>query len=317
MDTDNTQNTPQSPKSNGASAFAPYPTVPADIESLPMLVWLRGDEPYFEQFSLDADQAMAELSIKRSRLTQISGKELRVGRVRMGRYVKPVFRQEDLEEYKSWTRPTASHKKASSVIDEAAQDLIAKASKLEEQLQASTLVDKLANKIDRGLFEQQGYLNNLKAEHGQKLDVLDSKVAQVRSLVEGLEELKDLRNRPDWATSILEMNAEIKLMLDTTRCELTDNISILANATAAIAEQMTQTIEAVAVGKTATDQQLAEIKLMLEEEDPKPSFPKRFVQNRAMQRTMLMQQHRNDTKQQGRRPAIRPRRPARRRPKWN
>src|SRR5438045_3561626 len=58
------------------------PEITAD--ALPMLVWLRGDESYCGDFCLDADQVMVRLGIKRSRLTQISGRELRVGRMRMG-----------------------------------------------------------------------------------------------------------------------------------------------------------------------------------------------------------------------------------------
>lgn len=91
--------------------------------SLPMIVWLRGDEPYAEDFNLDAEAAMATLGIKRSRLTQISGKELRVGRKRIDRYVRPVYRTEDIEEYQGWTRATATHQRSSSAIKEAADEL--------------------------------------------------------------------------------------------------------------------------------------------------------------------------------------------------
>jgi hypothetical protein len=90
---------------------------------LPMLVWLRGDEPICAEFTLDADAVMAMLGIRRSRLTQISGKELRVGRMRRGRYVVPVFRPIDVEEYKAWSRAPATHLKSSSVLKEAADSL--------------------------------------------------------------------------------------------------------------------------------------------------------------------------------------------------
>ena len=90
---------------------------------LPMVVWLNGNESYFETFSLDADAAMVALGLKRSRLTQISGKELRVGRAKMGRYIRPVYRPCDLEAYMTWVKPTATHQKSSSVIQEAAQQL--------------------------------------------------------------------------------------------------------------------------------------------------------------------------------------------------
>ena len=85
---------------------------------LPMLVWIRGDEDYADDFDLSADQAMEMIGIRRSRLTQISGKELRVGKKRIGRYVRPVFRKVDIEAYKAWTRPTATSKKSSSILEE-------------------------------------------------------------------------------------------------------------------------------------------------------------------------------------------------------
>jgi hypothetical protein len=96
------------------------PSTMVDSE-LPMIVWLRGDEPWFIDFSLDADAVMSKLGIKRSRLTQISGKELRVGRVRVERYIKPVFRACDVESYLQWTRATASHQKSSTALKDAAQ----------------------------------------------------------------------------------------------------------------------------------------------------------------------------------------------------
>lgn len=92
-------------------------------EQLPMVVWLRGEEDYFGEFSLEADQAMEMLGIKRSRLTQISGKELRVGRKRVDRYVRPVYRPEDVTQYLEWIRPTASHQKSSQVLFSAAENL--------------------------------------------------------------------------------------------------------------------------------------------------------------------------------------------------
>lgn len=92
-------------------------------DDLPMVVWLRGDEPYGEAFTMDAEAAMEALGIKRSRLTQISGKELRVGRKRIDRYVRPVYRQEDIEEYKGWTRAPATHQRSSSALKEAADEL--------------------------------------------------------------------------------------------------------------------------------------------------------------------------------------------------
>jgi hypothetical protein len=88
-----------------------------------MIVWLRGDEPWFSQFDMDADTTMAALGIKRSRLTQISGRDLRVGRVRMDRYIRPVYRSLDVEQYLNQTRATASHQKSSDAIKQAMEQL--------------------------------------------------------------------------------------------------------------------------------------------------------------------------------------------------
>ncbi len=89
-----------------------------DPENFPILVWLRGDEAYCDEFSLSADAVMEILGIKRSRLTQIAGRELRVARRRDGRYIKPMFRPIDVEEYKQNSRAPMSHLKSSEVFQQ-------------------------------------------------------------------------------------------------------------------------------------------------------------------------------------------------------
>ncbi len=81
-------------------------------EGLPLVVWLKGDEPFFDEFYLDAEDAMAFLDIKRTRLSQISGREVRVGRVKSGRYIVPRYRKVDLVAYLEHTRAPATHQKA-------------------------------------------------------------------------------------------------------------------------------------------------------------------------------------------------------------
>ncbi len=90
---------------------------------LPMIINLRGDEDLVEEFVWDAEQAMEFLGIKRSRLTQISGKELRVGRIRRDRYLRPVYRESDLKDYQEWTRATATHQSSSRAIEQAIDSL--------------------------------------------------------------------------------------------------------------------------------------------------------------------------------------------------
>ena len=106
------------------------------ISDLPLVVWLRGDEDYCGDFSLDADAVMTQLGIKRSRLTQISGRELRVGRIRRGRYISPVYRQEDVEAYLAWTRATASQQKSASLVSEATAELVEHSERLSDYLQS-------------------------------------------------------------------------------------------------------------------------------------------------------------------------------------
>ena len=99
---------------------------------LPMIVWLRGDEDYFTEFSLTAEDAMSEIGIKRSRLTQISGRELRVGKVRVDRYLKPVYRKADISAYMNHIRAPVAHVKSSKIADEAIQGLQSAALELKD-----------------------------------------------------------------------------------------------------------------------------------------------------------------------------------------
>ncbi len=92
-------------------------------QTLPMILTLRGDENIIEEFTFDTDQAMAYLGIKRSRLNQISGRELRVARVRRDRYIRPVYRECDLKDYLDWTRATATHLSSSKAIEQAVENL--------------------------------------------------------------------------------------------------------------------------------------------------------------------------------------------------
>ncbi len=92
-------------------------------QTLPMILNLRGDEVIVDEFTYDSDQAMAYLGIKRSRLNQISGRELRVARIRRDRYIRPVYREQDLKDYLDWTRATATHLSSSKAIEQAVENL--------------------------------------------------------------------------------------------------------------------------------------------------------------------------------------------------
>ncbi|MCX6129928.1 MAG: hypothetical protein NTX25_12815 [Proteobacteria bacterium] len=130
--------------------------------SLPMIVNLRGDEDLVDIFNWDADQTMEFLAIKRSRLTQISGKELRVGRIRRDRYLRPVFRESDVRDYQEWTRATATHQSSSRAIEQAIDSLDDRFSDLfvvlQEKLQqfeerSRSLLLKQVRKIDGALHK--------------------------------------------------------------------------------------------------------------------------------------------------------------------
>lgn len=120
---------------SGVPVMKPQEKVPD--EELPLIVWLRGDEELVTEFTMDADAAMAFLGIKRSRLTQISGRELRVGRLRVDRYIRPVYRLQDLQAYKVWTRAPISHATSTRVIEEAREKLEHQADELSRSLAAT------------------------------------------------------------------------------------------------------------------------------------------------------------------------------------
>ena len=112
--------------------------MPASEGELAQIVWLRGDEPWAGDFTMDAEAVMAELGIKRSRLTQISGKELRVGRMRVDRYVRPIYRALDVDTYKQWSRATATHQRSSLVLKEAAARLEEQGGVIEEKIRIAS-----------------------------------------------------------------------------------------------------------------------------------------------------------------------------------
>ncbi|MBP6217135.1 MAG: hypothetical protein KA436_00950 [Oligoflexales bacterium] len=107
-------------------------------QDLPMLVWLRGDEPHYEDFTLHADQVMQKLGIRRSRLNQISGRELRVGKARIEGYLRPIYRPDDVERYLEWVRPSSSHKKSSDILEQAREKLEKESEKIADEFSLQT-----------------------------------------------------------------------------------------------------------------------------------------------------------------------------------
>src|SRR6478735_1247545 len=120
---------------------------------LPMIINFRGDEELVDEFNWDAEQVMEFLGIKRSRLTQISGKELRVGRIRRDRYLRPIYRESDVRDYQEWTRATATHQSSSRAIEQAIDSLDDRFSDLMVVLQEKLLQfeDRSAGLLQREL----------------------------------------------------------------------------------------------------------------------------------------------------------------------
>ncbi len=141
---------------------------------LPLVVWLRGDEPHCAEFVLDADEVMALLNIRRSRLTQISGRELRVGRMRRGRYVSPMYRPEDVEAYGNWTRATASHVKSSTLLSEAAEDL---------KRQGAGLADSIEETLRKNASDGLRALNGEFAALRREFPAVDGRLQALEVLV--------------------------------------------------------------------------------------------------------------------------------------
>lgn len=81
------------------------------------VLYLDLHDPRAAQFDVGADEAMEALGIKRSRLTQISGRTLPCARIKIGRYVRPMYRHQDIENYRSRLRIPQSRAHAAQIIE--------------------------------------------------------------------------------------------------------------------------------------------------------------------------------------------------------
>jgi hypothetical protein len=222
-----------------------------DPNDMPMIVWLRGDESYLDDFCIDADAAMKALGIKRSRLTQISGKELRVGRLRVDRYTRPVYRVEDIEAYRSWTRATASHLRSSSAVHEAAERLEERSAKLSEEV--GVRVQQMVEETKVGMNElrdevrkhHQNYteqshslLEHQKLEFFRHLDQsyedLRLRIAEVSSALSPLNQL--LQNQSTLSAAIAELGSQ----LSRSAAQQSSNEDAAVNRSLELAKQIEQ-----------------------------------------------------------------------------
>ena len=191
---------------SGTTDFSSQVPPQPDLERFPMVVWLRGDEPEVEEFSIDADRAMHLLAIKRTRLTQISGRELRVARRRVDKYVRPFFRPVDIQAYLAWTRAPATQAHASQAL----QQIIAKVSDDFQELSDTLITHILQNKEDSqpsSETEQKSELSLLPWVHSlqRRLERIELSLAKSQQMWSKQNNLA--QSRLEETTEVLERNA--------------------------------------------------------------------------------------------------------------
>jgi hypothetical protein len=228
-----------------------------------MVVWLRGDEPYCTEFTLEADAVMEKLGIRRTRLTQISGRELRVGRIRKGRYIVPVYRPIDVMEYQSWTRASVAHVKSSNVVQEAADSLRIAGEELTERV--DRIVQQLTSSIE-GTIRQAAL--SAAAPTWPLLSDLDRRLAAMESFATHHDTktsltLDSLGKRVDTVTMDLDL---VKALIQKTLLDLSE-----------IGGLTRLSIEETRSHGQALGRAIAEIEGYLTREDPPSPAPRRAV----------------------------------------
>ena len=151
--------------------------------TLPMVVWLRGDE---EDFTLSAEDVMAALDIKRSRLTQISGRELRVGRRRVDRYLKPFYRPADVYSYQESTRAAVTRQRSAAAVSSVADDIETRHKTLlqDTTTQLSTVVADTSQALQQNLSTLL-----LKTQHKTSLTLTENNFLQTQKILRSIEAL--------------------------------------------------------------------------------------------------------------------------------
>lgn len=171
-----------------------------DTTELPMVVFLDNDSN--TDFDISADEAMVELGIKRSRLSQISGRELRVGKRRVDRYLRPYYRRIDILAYKDRTRPSTTKQQASEALIRAAQLIEVRVNALlqstKEQLQQALTdnIQQLRSELMYLLYQQDGLRQQqlLSAQYEKIIGAIESicRLIQESSARHALSELQQL-----------------------------------------------------------------------------------------------------------------------------
>ena len=151
--------------------------------ALPMVVWLRGEE---EEFTLSAEDVMAALDIKRSRLTQISGRELRVGRRRVDRYLKPFYRPADVYSYQESTRAALTRQRSAAAVSSVADDIETRHKTIlqETTAQLNAVVTNTSQTLQKKLSELL-----LATQSKTNLSVTEDNFLQTKKILRGFENL--------------------------------------------------------------------------------------------------------------------------------
>lgn len=186
-------------------------------QDLPMVHIFRGDEELVSEFNQSAEKAMEILGIKRSRLNQISGRELRVAKIRTNGYVRPFYRLIDLQEYLAWSRAPVTHKRSTEVIDDVVSRLEAHAMDLKEGLseEGNALHSTMVSAIQTIEFSLQNQIQNLK----RALQTKDSTLIFANQLTAQSDALKEIQNHLNCLTSV---QAELELSVSTIKASIAD-----------------------------------------------------------------------------------------------
>ena len=172
----------------------------SNTNELPMVVFLDNDSN--TDFDISADEAMVELGIKRSRLSQISGRELRVGKRRVDRYLRPYYRRIDILAYKDRTRPSTTKQHASESLIRAAQLIEVRVNTLlqstNEQLQQALTdnIQQLRSELMYLLSQQDGLRQqqSFTAQYEKIIGAIESicRLIQENSSTDSISELQKL-----------------------------------------------------------------------------------------------------------------------------
>lgn len=168
-----------------------------------MVVWLQGDE---EDFTLSAEDVMAALDIKRSRLTQISGRELRVGRRRVDRYLRPFYRPADVYSYQKSTRAALTRQRSAAAVNSVADDI---------EIRHKTLLQEMTAQLSAAVTDTSQSLQKklsalLLALHGKaSLAIAEDNFSQTHKILRGFENLSRV-----WSASLADFARQVEALHD-------------------------------------------------------------------------------------------------------